>query len=320
MTYVDYDVIVVGGGIAGLTAALYASRQKVKTIVVTKDVGGQLTLTSSIENFPGYKSISGYELAAKVLDQAQQYGVEIFFDEVVGIEEREEIFTVKTRQGYELSSEAVILAFGKTPREMNVPGEEKFKGRGISYCAICDAPLYRGRNVVVYGWGPQAFEAINLLCEYDNRVYLVHRGRSRLEPSKIPPNCVDRFEEFPETMIKEVKGHDKVESVLLQSLTDGSVRELKVDGLFVELGYVVKTDWIKGFVKLNEDGEIIVDPRCATSRRGVFAAGDITNVAYKQAIISAGMGAIAALSAYNYIQEKRGGIRIRSDWKETLRE
>lgn len=320
MTYVDYDVIIVGGGIAGLTAALYASRQKMRTVIVTKDVGGQLTLTSSIENYPGYKSISGYDLAAKVLEQTQQYGVEILFDEVVEVQENEGIFTIKTRGGYELTSEALILAFGKTPREMNVPGEEKFKGRGVSYCAICDAPLYRGKKVIVYGWGPQAFEAVNLLCEYGNEVILVHRGKSRLDPARLPSNCVERFQELPETIIKEIKGQDKIETVVLESLTDGSMKELKVDGIFVELGYVMKTDWVKGFIELNENGEIIVDSYCATSRRGVFAAGDITNTPYKQAVISAGMGAIAALSAYNYIQEKRGGAKLKSDWKETFKE
>ncbi|MCL7383064.1 MAG: FAD-dependent oxidoreductase [Thaumarchaeota archaeon] len=321
MRYVDYDIIIVGGGIAGLTAALYASRQKMSTLIITKDVGGQMTLSSSIENYPGYKSISGYELASKILDQVQQYGVEILFDEVVKIDERDDqVFIIKTRGGYELSCEAVILAFGKTPREMNVPGEEKFKGRGVSYCAVCDAPLYRGKTVLVYGWGPQAFEAVNLLCEYDNKVYLVHRGKSRIDLGSLPAKCIERFEELPETIVKEVRGGDKLESVVLESLADRTIKELKVDGIFVELGYEMKTDWIKGFVELNENGEIIIDSYCATSRRGVFASGDVTNIAYKQAVISAAQGAIAALSAYNYIQEKRGGLKIKSDWREVLKE
>lgn len=320
MTYIDYDVIVVGGGIAGLTAALYASRQKMSTVIITEDVGGQLTLTSSIENYPGFRSISGYELALKILEQAQQYGVEILFDKVVGIEERDEAFTIKTKGGYQLSSEAVILAFGKTPREMNVPGEEKFKGRGISYCAICDAPLYREKTVVVYGWGPQAFEAINLLCKYGNTVYSVHRGKGKLDLSVLPADYSKRIVEFSETLIKEVRGEDKVDSVVLESLVDGSIKEIKVDGIFVELGYQMKTDWVKGFVELNENGEIIIDAVCATSKRGVFAAGDVTSIPYKQAVISASQGAIAALSAYNYIQEKRGGAKIKSDWREIIKE
>lgn len=321
MRHVDYDIVIIGGGVAGLTAALYASRQKMSTLIITKDIGGQLTLTSSMENFPGYKSISGYELASKILDQVQQYGAEILFDEVVKIEQGlDEVFYVKTRGGYELSCEAVILSFGKTPREMNVPGEEKFKGKGISYCAICDAPLYREKTVLVYGWGPQAFEAVNLLCEYDNKVYLIHRGKSRLDSKSLPAKCIEKFEEFPETIVKEVRGSDKLESVVLESLTDGSVKELRVDGIFVELGYEMKTGWVKGFVELNENGEIIVDSNCATSRRGVFASGDVTNIVYKQAVISAAQGAIAALSAYNYLQEKRGGVKIKSDWREVLKE
>ncbi|MEN2975076.1 MAG: FAD-dependent oxidoreductase [Candidatus Caldarchaeales archaeon] len=319
MSNVDYDVIVVGAGVAGLSAALYTSRQKLRTLIITKDVGGQLTLTSNIENFPSYMSISGYDLASKILQQTQHYGVEIFFDEVVELQDIG-VFILKTRSGYELTSEAVILAFGKTPREMKVPGEEKLKGKGISYCAICDAPLYRGKTVAVYGWGPQAFEAVNLLCEYDNKVYLIHRGKSRLDPKSLPRNCGERFEEFSETIIKEVKGEEKVDSIVLESLADKRTWELRVEGVFVELGYETKTDWIKNIVQLNENGEIVIDSLCNTSRKGVFAAGDITNIPYKQAVISAGQGAIAALSAYNYIQEKRGGVKIKSDWRELLRE
>lgn len=319
MYTVDYDVIIVGGGIAGLSAALYSSRQKLRTLVITKDVGGQLTLAPSIENFPGHPEISGYELATRVLEQVQRFGAEILFDEVVEIRD-DGYFTLKTKNGYELTSEAVILAFGKTPREMNVPGEERLKGRGVSYCAICDAPLYRGKTVAVYGWGPQAFEAVNLLCEYENKVYLIHRGKSRLDPNTLPKGCADRFEDLPETIIREVRGEEKVESIVLESLADGRVWEMKVDGVFVELGYETKSGWIRGFVEVNEKGEIVVDAHCNTSRRGVFAAGDITNMPYKQAVISAGQGAIAALSAYNYIQEKRGGTKISYDWRELVKD
>lgn len=316
---VDYDVVVVGAGIAGLTAAIYASRQKLRTLIIAKDIGGQLNITPAIENYPGFKVVSGSELIQRIYDQVQALGVEILFDEVVGIEDSEGIFLVKTKDGYEFTSETVILAFGKTPREMNVPGERELKGRGVSYCAICDAPLFQNKRVAVVGWGPQAFEAVSLLCRYNNYVYLIHRGRSKLELEKIPEKCRERFEEYPETIVREVRGDAKVRSIVLESLENGKIWELEVDGVFVELGYEMKTEWLRGFVELSREGEIIVDMLGRTSREGVFAAGDVTNIPYKQAVISAGQGAIAALSAYNYIQEKKGGAKIKSDWREIFK-
>lgn len=319
MSIVDYEVVVVGAGVAGLTAALYTSRQKLRTLIIAKDIGGQLNTTPAIENYPGFNVISGSELIKRIHDQVQALGVEILFDEVISIEDLDGVFLTKTKDGYEFTSEAVILAFGKTPREMNVPGERELKGRGVSYCAICDAPLFQNKHVAVVGWGPQAFEAVSLLCRYNNYVYLIHRGKSRMGLEKIPEKCRERFGEHPETIVREVRGDVKVRSIVLESLEDGKIWELEVDGIFVELGYEMKTEWLRDFVELSKDGEIVVDMLGRTSRKGVFAAGDVTNIPYKQAVISAGQGAIAALSAYNYIQEKKGGVKIKSDWREILR-
>lgn len=316
----DYDVVIVGGGVAGLTAALYASRQKLRTLVIAKDIGGQATLAPHIENYPGAPMVSGFELAQTVMEQAQRFGAEIAFDEAVEAEERDGRFVVRTRGGIEYSSLALILAFGKSPRELGVPGEKRLAGKGVSYCAICDAPLYREKRVLVVGWGEPALEAVKLLCKYGNRVYLAHRGRSRVPRERIEAECGDRFEELPETVVKEVKGEERVESVVLENSATGERRELQVDGVFVELGYEAKTEWVKGFVELNENGEIIVDRLCETSRPGVFAAGDVTDIPYKQAVIAAAQGAVAALSAYNYLQKKRGGAKIKADWRELLEE
>lgn len=312
MKPVAYDVVIVGGGAAGLSAALYASRQKLRTLVIAKDIGGQATLAPHIENYPGVMMTSGFELTQVMMEQAQQFGAELAFDEAVEAGEAENGFYVKTRGGMEYRAQALILAFGKSPREMGVPGEDRLTGKGVSYCAVCDAPLYRNRRVAVVGWGEPAAEAVKLLCSYGNKVYLIHRGKGELKLE-----C--KFEEFPETVVKEVKGGERVEALVLENLGTGERRELPVDGVFVELGYEAKTGWVKGFVELNDNGEIIVDKLCRTSRAGVFAAGDVTDIPYKQLVVSAAQGAIAALSAYNYIQELRGGTKIKTDWKELLR-
>jgi thioredoxin reductase (NADPH) len=177
----EYDVVIVGAGIAGLTAALYAARQKLSTLVVSADLGGQLLLTSEIQNFPGFLSIGGLELIRRVEEQARTYGAEILFDEVTGILERDGVFVVKTASGSEFQAEAVVLAFGKSPKEMGVPGEKEFKGRGVSYCVICDAPLYRGKKVVLVGWGLHNYENIIRLRDYASKVYWVFPGEKPLE-------------------------------------------------------------------------------------------------------------------------------------------
>ncbi|MEM3717994.1 FAD-dependent oxidoreductase, partial [Thermofilum sp.] len=180
-----YDVIIVGAGIAGLTAALYAARQKLSTLVISADLGGQLLLTNEIQNFPGFMSISGLELIRKVEEQAKTYGAEILFDEVTSIAEQENLFTVKTASGNEFQAEAVVLAFGKSPKEMGVPGEKELKGKGVSYCVICDAPLYRGKKVVLVGWGLHNYENIVRLRDYASKVYWVFPGEKPLEEEEL---------------------------------------------------------------------------------------------------------------------------------------
>ncbi len=308
-----FDTIVVGGGPAGLSAALYAARQRLRTLLITKDVGGQMTLAQKIENYPGAPFISGIELAQTMLEQAQEFGAEVLYDEVTRVGEADELFQVHTRGSGAYLSQTLILAFGKTPREIGVPGEQRLTGRGVSYCAICDAPLYRGKHVLIVGWGEPAFEAADLLCRYQNKVYIVHRGKAE-QPEELREKC--EVEVIPQSEVAEIRGDVKVESVILRNLSTGETRELKIDAVFVELGYVAKTSWVKDFVKLNEQGEIIVDSLCRTSKPGVYAAGDVTNIPYKQAVIAAAQGTIAALEAYNYIQQKKGKPTIKSDWRE----
>ncbi|MGB9708537.1 MAG: NAD(P)/FAD-dependent oxidoreductase [Infirmifilum sp.] len=313
-----YDVIIVGAGIAGLTAALYAARQKLNTLVLSADLGGQLLLTQEIQNFPGFVSIGGLDLVKRVEEQAKLYGAHIIFDEVVGIEERNGVFALRTAMGNIFEADAVVLAFGKSPREMGVPGEKEFKGRGVSYCVICDAPLYRGKTVVLVGWGIHNYENIIRLRDYASKVFWVFPGEKPFDDEDLLREALSKgnVELVPRSIPVEVKGSRKVEALVVKDKSTGETRTLQVDGVFVEMGYVTKTDFLKGFVELNENGEIKVDKMCRTSRQGVFAAGDVAEMPHKQAVIAAGMGACAALSAYAYVMEKKGKkIGSVADWK-----
>ena len=312
-----YDIIIVGGGSAGLTAALYASRQNLRTLVITKDIGGQALLTDHIENYPGFDVIGGFELVSKFEEQAKAFGAQFAYDEVSSIVERENVcFTVKTPNG-EYDTCAVVLAFGKTPRDLGVPGEEKLKGKGVSYCAVCDGPLFKAKSVAIVGSGDPALDAASLLSNVAGKVYLIHTWEKplgdgqTLESLKTNPKV--EFISFAHVI--EILGDKSVGGVLVEDSKTKQHREVRLDGVFVELGYVAKTDFLKDLVRLNGKKEIEVDKECATSHSGIFAAGDVTDVPFKQAVISAGQGAIAALSAYNYIQRLRGGSAVRADWK-----
>ncbi len=312
-----FDIIIVGGASAGLTAAVYASRQNLKTLVITKDIGGQAILTDHIENYPGFPVIGGFELMSKFEEQAKTFGAQFTYDEVTSITERENVcFTVKTPNG-EYDTCALVLAFGKTPRDLGVPGEEKLKGKGVSYCAVCDGPLYKGRTVAIAGSGDPAMDAAILLANVAAKVYLIHTWEKPLGDQQTLENLKanPKIEFIPFSHVVQVNGDKTVTSIAVEDSKTKQRKEVKVDGVFVELGYVAKTDFLKDLVRLNGKKEIEVDKECATSHSGIFAAGDITDVPFKQAVISAGQGAIAALSAYNHIQKLRGGSAVRADWK-----
>lgn len=315
-----YDVIIIGGSAAGLTAALYTSRQGMNTLVITKDIGGQMLLTNEIQNYPGFYSISGFELATRFKEQAESYGSTFFYDEVVSVEEDKDCpgmcFKVRTLQEA-FNSLSVILAFGKTPRDLGVPGEQELKGRGVSYCAVCDGPLFKGKTVSVVGSGDQALDAVNYLSSVASLVYFIHNYDRPIGAEEMVEQIfsLPNVKRIPNSRVKELIGDTKLRKVVIQNTKDQSVTEIESDAIFIEIGYVAKTDFLKGFVELNPKGEIKVDKECKTSHQGVFAAGDITDIIFKQAVISAAEGAVAALSAYNYVQRIKGKIAIRNDWR-----
>ena len=320
-----YDVIVVGGASAGLTAAMYASRQGLTTLVITKDIGGQALLTNSIENYPPFEHIGGFELMQKFEEQAKNFGAEFAYEEVLSIsEDKEGDFKIKTNNdNKEYSGYALILAFGKTPRDLNVKGEMELKGRGVSYCAVCDGPFFKNKKVAIVGAGDPALEAALYLKELASQLYIIHRtdkpvgSEESIDLLQNKDNS-NKISFISNSIVIAINGNSKVKSVTLYNSKTKSESKLDVDGIFVEMGYVARTDIVKDLVKLNGSKEIIVDKYCSTSSKGIFAAGDVTDVPYKQAIISAGQGAVAALSAYNYLQRLKGKPAIRADWKSVV--
>jgi len=316
-----HEAIVVGAGIAGLTAALYLARQGVDVLVVSSDLGGQLLQATVIENYPGIEAVKGMDLAMKVEKQAKTFGAKMRYGEtIVHIEKLSDgNFLLKTSRQKTYIAEAVLLAFGKTPRKMMIPGEEAYEGRGVSYCTICDGPLYRGKPVAIVGVGDQGLEAVALMARLSPKVYYI----------------TPRLAGDPD-LIAEIKGADNVEVLegykpteiigdgarvkALRVKNDSEEKTLEVEGVFVELGYIAKTDFVKHLVDLNENGEIIVDKTGQTKTPGLFAAGDVTDIPFKQAVISAGDAAKAALSLFNYLQKKKGrNIVLRGDWRKTGR-
>ena len=311
-----YDVIIIGAGIAGLSAGLYCSRLKMKTLIISKNIGGQLTLAPEIQNYPGFASIRGFDLIMRIYNQIKSLSIDMVYDEVTKIEEEDEQFVVYTTSNQKFTALSLILAFGKSPRELNVPGEQEFRGKGVSYCAICDAPLYKGKTVALAGIGDAGIHAAIVLSDVVNKCHWVF-------PTPTPTQDLDLLEAiksrnnlklYPNSRIIEIKGDKRVTAIVIENIKTKEKTQINVDGVFIEMGYMPKTSFVKGFVQLNDKGEIIVNEVCETSRKGVFAAGDVTNMPYKQAIISAGQGAVAALSAYNYVAQIKGYRQISREW------
>jgi thioredoxin reductase (NADPH) len=317
----DYDVIIVGGAAAGLTAALYSSRRTLKTLIITKALGGQLAMTPSIENYPSVKSSGGMELMQKFLEHAQEYGAEIVYETVGAVRKEDGIFYVKTNSG-ERTARAVILAFGMTPKNLDVPGEEDLQGKGVTYCATCDAPLFKSKPTAVVGGTYEALDAALLLAKLDSDVTLIHkkdgypRHKALFEEVQANPKVTTMME----SEVVRIEGEAVVESVVLRPAQDDGAGEeitVPVKGVFIENGHKIDASWVGDMVELNKGGSIIVDEEQRTKTDGLFAAGDVTPLRDKQVIVSAGTGAVAALSAYHYLQKQAGKPVLRVDWQHS---
>ncbi len=308
-----YDVIIVGAGAAGLTAAIYTCRKKLKTAIISIDVGGQTNLTSHIENYPGTGPMHGIELMQRFQNEAIGFGAELIMGKANKVEKKDNSFRIGLANGESYECKALILAYGKVPKSLGIEGEEKFMGRGVSTCVTCDLPLYKNRNVAIIGGGNSAVEGALESAAIAKKVYLIHR-RDSFRADEI---TVQKLKNYPQIEIVlnsvplKVIGDKNVDGIAVENIATKEAKELKVDGIFIEIGYVVDTSFVQHLVKVNEKKEIIVDERCNTSQPGIFACGDITPVLYKQTVIAAGDGAKAALECYRWLTGGKGAVL---DW------
>jgi thioredoxin-disulfide reductase len=301
-----YDLIIIGGGPAGITAGIYGARKKINTLLLTKDFVGQVGKTGKIENWPGSYLISGQELIENFRNHLRKFEIEIKEEEVKKIGEKGDIFEVLTLKNNNFQAKTVIVASGRNPRPLKVPGEEKFMGKGVSFCSLCDAPFFKDKVVAVVGGGNSGFEAALDLEKYCPKVYILEFSPQVKvdEISQERAEKTGKISVITQAVVEEIKGRDFVESIVYEDKTSGQKKELEVQGVFVEIGSLPATAFLGNLVDFNQQGEIKIDLQtCATKTSGLFAAGDVTDIPYKQIIIAAGEGAKAALSAYQYLQK-----------------
>ena len=307
-----YDTIIIGAGPAGLAAAIYCGRKKLKTAIVTIDVGGQGNLTSHIENYPGALPQSGMELMNIFKTQVDKFEAEFIYGKVMEVKKVKNTFEVVLGNNEKYSAKTIILTYGKVPRRLGIPGEDEFFGRGVSTCATCDGPLYKDKEVAIVGGGNSAVEAALDISAYAKKVYLIHRRKEfradEVTVEKLKQNI--KVELVLDSVPAEVKGDKFVSSVVIENTVTKEKKELSITGLFLEIGYVVDSSMVKDLVKINKWNEVIINSVGETSCPGIFAAGDVTNTPFKQAIIASGDGARVALQTYGYLT---GGKAV-SDW------
>lgn len=303
-----YDLIIIGAGPAGITAGIYAARKKLNMVLVTKDFVGQTGKASHIENWPGIEQVSGIELMENFKKHLKKFKVEIKEgQEVKNIKKDKDFFDIETAKGERFQAAAVIIASGRNPRPLQVPGEKELFGKGVSYCSICEAPLFKDKVVAVVGGGNSAFMAVLDLIPYCPKVYVLE-ATSAISADQIYQERAEyskKVEIILNAKISEIRGKNKVESVIYQDLNSEETKELPVEGVFVEIGGLPVTAFLNNLAEFNEQGEIKINPlTCETKTQGLFAAGDVTDVKYKQIIIAASEGAKAALAAYEYIKKR----------------
>jgi len=299
-----HDLIIVGGGPAGIAAGVYAARKQLKTLLISVDIGGQINNTWGIENYLGYQFIEGPELINKFQTQVSQFPIDQKIgDKVSRVSKIDGGFEAVTVAGDKYQAKAVILATGKKPRKLNVPGETELTGRGVTYCAICDGPVFTGQRVAVVGGGNSALEATLDMVKIAEHVDLVSLTPLTGDPVLISQLAnAKNLSVFTEHQTVEIKGKDLVEGALIKDIKNGKEKHLDVTGVFIEIGLVPNSDAVKGLVELNKQGEVTITPTCETTVPGLYAAGDVTDVPEKQIIVAAGEGAKAALQAHRYLQ------------------
>jgi alkyl hydroperoxide reductase subunit F len=311
-----YDLLIIGGGPAAVSAAIYAVRKSLNTLLVAKDLGGQVAWTSKIENYPGFTSIEGRELAVRFQEQLEALRAPMLIGEEVNrIATKSDAFTAWLASGGTIEASALLIATGKSYRKLSVPGEDSFTGRGVAYCVVCDAPLFARKRVIIAGGGNSAFTAAIDLLNLDASVTMINILPSwqadELLIARAKKRGGERLALLDHAKVLSINGQDAVTDVRIRDTISGRESIIPTDGIFVETGLIPNSGLARGLVEINDADEIIVDNRGATSMEGIFAAGDVTNVPGKQIITAAGEGAKASLAAYDYLMRieslRRGG-------------
>jgi alkyl hydroperoxide reductase subunit F len=304
-----YDLIIIGGGPAGVSAGIYAVRKKIKTLLITDRFGGQSVVAADIQNWIGEKSISGFELAKKIEEHLRAYkDIEILESELAEkIDKKDGSFSISTKNGKNFETKTILIASGSRRRRLGVPGEDKLDGKGVSWCSICDAPLFKGKDVAVIGGGNAGLEAVRDLLPYAGKIYLleflneIKGDRATFEQIKKDP----RLEVILMAETKEIFGNKMVSSLKYIDRNTNELKELKVEGVFIETGMTPNSEFVKELVNINKQGEIIVDHKTLrASLDGIWAAGDVCDSLYKQNNIAAGDATKAVLNIYDYLNKK----------------
>jgi thioredoxin reductase (NADPH) len=304
-----YEVIIIGSGPAGYTAGVYTSRAKLNTLLISGSLpGGQLMTTSEVENYPGFPNgIFGPELMMNMRQQAERFGAKLLDDEVLEVDFKKRPFEIKTH-GQEFRSESVVICTGASPRKLGLRAEQEFAGKGISYCATCDGPFFKGEDIAVVGGGDTAIEEATFLTKFGKSVKIIHR-KDFLRASKI---LQEKAFENPKIdfvwdhVVSDISGNKKINSISVRNLRTGEERKIPVGGLFVAIGHEPNTSIFKGQLELDDRGYIVLTKNTRTSVDGVFAAGDVHDYRYRQAITAGGFGCMAALDVERWLVEIRG--------------
>jgi len=303
----DYDLIIAGGGPAGLTAGLYAARGKMRVLLIEKMApGGQAATTFHIENYPGFPDgIAGPDLAQAMETQAKKFGLEVASGEVKSLVSREPYWELEY-EGQKLAAKGIVIATGVESKKLGVPGEETLRGRGVSYCGTCDGPFFKGQEIGVIGGGDSAVDEALYLTRFASRVYLIHRRRA-LRAEKILQERAfqnPKIEILWDTIVTKVLGETGVEGLEIMDLRSKECRTLPVSGVFFYVGLLANTEFLKGIVNLDEQGYVMTDDNMATSARGIFAAGDVRRKILRQVATAVGDGAVAAFAAERYMESR----------------
>lgn len=305
-----FDLIIIGGGPAGITAGIYAARKKLSTLILSKDFFGQISKSWQVDNYPGLPEIPGMDLMKKLENHLRKFPIEILVGEtVISLKKEGDEFLAQTQTGKKFNGRTIILALGRQDKQLGIPGEKELLGKGVSYCSICDAPFFQDKQVAVIGSGNSAFSSALDLARYAKKVFLFEKTKQISADETFQEQFKvlgEKGEIFSQTEVLKIDGDEKVDSLTYKNLTTGKTFQMPISGVFINIGSMPATSFLGEIIKFNTKREIEIDPKTnQTSQPRIFAAGDATDIQWKQFVVACGEGAKAALSAHEYLQQIR---------------